>query len=83
VCHDLPDSKLWTITTLVIAPLLVQMFWITSIQHYFDMIFPLELKYEIPIIVVISILYHGIVVAHCSINSLGDPRPYSSYRDTF
>ncbi|PTT27680.1 acyltransferase [Pseudomonas sp. HMWF021] len=40
VCRDLPDSKYWRITAAVIAPLIGLMFWTTSIQYYFDLIFP-------------------------------------------
>lgn len=40
VCHDLPDSKLWRITAMAIAPLILLMFWMTSIQYYFDLAFP-------------------------------------------
>jgi peptidoglycan/LPS O-acetylase OafA/YrhL len=41
VCYDLPDSKYWRITAIAIAPLIGLMFWTTSIQYYFDLIFPL------------------------------------------
>jgi peptidoglycan/LPS O-acetylase OafA/YrhL len=40
VCHDLPDSRLWRVTAIAIAPLILLMFWATSIQYYFDMVFP-------------------------------------------
>lgn len=40
VCHDLPDSRLWRITALAMAPLILLMFWTTSIQYYFDTLFP-------------------------------------------
>jgi len=41
VCHDLPDSKYWRITALAIAPLILLLFLTTSIQYYFDQVFPL------------------------------------------
>src|ERR671912_2810569 len=39
-CRDLPGSRLWRITALAIAPLILLMFWATSIQYYFDILFP-------------------------------------------
>jgi peptidoglycan/LPS O-acetylase OafA/YrhL len=40
VCHDLPDSRLWRITAMAIAPLILLLFWMTSIQYYFGLAFP-------------------------------------------
>lgn len=40
VCHDLPDSKLWRVVGIAIAPVILLMFWATSFQYYFDIMFP-------------------------------------------
>ncbi|TXG95598.1 MAG: acyltransferase [Nevskiaceae bacterium] len=40
VCHDLPDSKLWRVVAIAIAPVMLIMLWAPSARAVFDMTFP-------------------------------------------